>query len=200
MDNNFHDAIFIDGLNISNFSRKIFEDMLKGGITAANCTCCVWDGFSETMGNISQWKLWFEEHGDLIMQVYNTEDILAAKSQNKVGIILGWQNTSGIEDDVRYLALFRELGVRIIQLTYNSQNLVGSGCWETNDSGLSDFGRHVIDEMNGLGILIDLSHVGPKTSSDAIQHSNKPVAYTHCCPSALKDIPRNTVLKRKILP
>jgi hypothetical protein len=52
MDNNFHDAIFIDGLNISNFSRKIFEDMLKGGITAANCTCCVWDGFSETMGNI----------------------------------------------------------------------------------------------------------------------------------------------------
>ena len=178
MDNNFHDAIFIDGLNISNFSRKIFEDMLKGGITAANCTCCVWDGFSETMGNISQWKLWFEEHSDLIMQVYNTEDILAAKSQNKVGIILGWQNTSGIEDDVRYLALFRELGVRIIQLTYNSQNLVGSGCWETNDSGLSDFGRHAIDEMNRLGILIDLSHVGPKTSSDAIQHSKKNIIHS----------------------
>ena len=195
MANDFHDAIFIDGLNISNFSRKIFEDMLKGGITAANCTCCVWDGFSETMGNISQWKLWFEEHSDLIMQVYNTEDILAAKSQNKVGIILGWQNTSGIEDDVRYLALFRELGVRIIQLTYNSQNLVGSGCWETNDSGLSDFGRHAIDEMNRLGILIDLSHVGPKTSSDAIQHSNKPVAYTHCCPM-LKKHARNKTDKQ----
>ena len=186
MENSFKDAIFIDGLNISKFSRAIFEDMLRGGITAANCTCCVWDSFSETMGNISQWKSWFEEHSDLITQVYNAEDILAAKSQNKVGIILGWQNTSGIDDDVRYLALFRELGVRIIQLTYNSQNLVGAGCWETNDSGLSDFGRHVIDEMNKLGILIDLSHVGPKTSSDAIKFSKKPVAYTHCCPMLKK--------------
>ena len=150
MENSFKDAIFIDGLNISKFSRAIFEDMLKGGITAANCTCCVWDSFSETMDNISQWKSWFEEHSDLITQVYNAEDIRTAKSQNKVGIILGWQNTSGIDDDVRYLALFRELGVRIIQLTYNSQNRVGAGCWETNDSGLSDFGRHDIDEMNKL--------------------------------------------------
>ena len=101
--------------------------MLKGGITAANCTCCVWDSFSETMDNISQWKSWFEEHSDLITQVYNAEDIRTAKSQNKVGIILGWQNTSGIDDDVRYLALFRELGVRIIQLTYNSQTSLGPG-------------------------------------------------------------------------
>ena len=107
MENSFKDAIFIDGLNISKFSRAIFEDMLKGGITAANCTCCVWDSFSETMDNISQWKSWFEEHSDLITQVYNAEDIRTAKSQNKVGIILGWQNTSGIDNDVRYLALFR---------------------------------------------------------------------------------------------
>ena len=79
--------------------------------------------------------------------------------------------------------MFRDLGVRVMQLTYNTQNLVGSGCWESRDGGLSDFGRDVIDEMNRCGVLVDLSHVGPKTSADAVSHSAKPVAYTHCCPS-----------------
>jgi membrane dipeptidase len=78
-----------------------------------------------------------------------------------------------------------------MQLTYNTQNLVGSGCYESHDSGLSDFGRDVVDEMNRLGILIDLSHVGAKTSDDAIRYSKKPVAYSHCLPSGLKDHPRN---------
>ena len=75
-------------------------------------------------------------------------------------------------------------------MTYNSQNLVGAGCWETNDSGLTDFGHEVVSAMNDLGILIDLSHVGPKTSDDAIKYSKSPVAYTHCCPM-LKQHARN---------
>lgn len=185
-----HDAILIDGLVIARFSRAVFEDMRKGGITAANCTCSVWHDFRATMANIAQWKRWFVEYDDLITQVYSIDDIRRAKANDRVGIILGWQNTSGIDDDVGNLALFRELGVRIMQLTYNSQNLVGSGCWESHDGGLSDFGRHVVDEMNRLGILIDLSHVGPKTSDDAIKHSKVPVAYTHCCPM-LKQHARN---------
>ena len=89
------------------------------------------------------------------------------------------------------MRLFRDLGVRVMQLTYNTQNLVGSGCWESRDSGLSDYGRDVIDLMNELGILVDLSHVGDTTSSDAIAHSKKPVAYTHCFPNAIMDHPRN---------
>lgn len=186
----YDDAILIDGLVIARFSRAIFEDMLKGGITAANCTCSVWHDFRATMANIAQWKRWFVEHDDLIMQVYMTDDIRRAKKEGRVGVMLGWQNTCGIDDDIANLALFRELGVRIMQLTYNSQNLVGSGCWESRDGGLSDFGRHVIDEMNRLGILIDLSHVGAKTSEDAIRHSKVPVAYTHCCPM-LKQHARN---------
>ncbi|MDX1434503.1 MAG: membrane dipeptidase, partial [Gammaproteobacteria bacterium] len=87
--------------------------------------------------------------------------------------------------------IFKALGVGCMQLTYNTQNLVGTGCWESRDGGLSDFGRDVIDEMNALGILVDLSHVGPKTSAEAIEHSKKPVAYTHCAPAAFKDHPRN---------
>jgi membrane dipeptidase len=185
------DAIVIDGLIISNWSRAVFEDMKRGGLTAANCTCSVWDGFKGTMENIAQWKTWFEEHDDLLTQVFTTEDIRRAKQEDKVGIILGWQNTGGIEDRVEFLRLFKELGVGVMQLTYNTQNLVGTGCWESVDSGLSDFGREVIEEMNRLGILVDLSHVGAQTSEEAILHSKKPVAYTHCAPNGLKDYPRN---------
>ena len=190
MNQQLSDALLIDGLVIAKFSRALFEDMQRGGITAANCTCSVWHGFRDSMANIAQWKHWFVEHSDLILPVHSAADIQRAKAQRKVGIILGWQNLSGIEDDLGNLVLFRDLGVRIMQLTYNTQNLVGSGCWESRDGGLTDFGRDVIDEINRLGILIDLSHVGARTSDDAIKHSGSPVAYTHCCPM-LKNHPRN---------
>ncbi len=121
--NTYNDAIFIDGLVISKFSRAIFEDMQKGGITAANCTCSVWHNFHDTMANIAQWKHWFREWDDIIIQVFSVEDIVRAQKEKKVGIILGWQNTSGIDNDLGNLILFRDLGVKIIQLTYNSQNL-----------------------------------------------------------------------------
>jgi len=187
-----HDElVVIDGLIISDFSRPVFEDMRKGGLTAANCTCSIWENFTETMRNIAKWKRDFATHSDIISQVYTTADILKAKDEGKTGIILGWQNTTAIEDKIEYLDLFHELGVRIIQMTYNTQNLVGSGCYESRDSGLSDFGRDVVAEMNRLGILCDLSHVGPKTSEDVIVASRQRVAYSHCLPAGLKAHPRN---------
>lgn len=192
MPSGLHDkAIVIDGLIISNFNRDVFEDMRRGGITAANCTCCVWEGFTETMRNVARWKRWFGEHGDVITQIYTSDDIVRAKKEGKTGIILGWQNLTGIEDQIGYLALFKELGVGIMQMAYNTQNLVGCGCYEKVDSGLSEFGHDVVAEMNRLGILCDLSHVGPKTSTDVIVASKQPVAYTHCLPAGLKQHPRN---------
>lgn len=184
-------SIVIDGLVISNWSRDVFDQMHHGGLTAANCTCSIWEGFNETMGNIAQWKKDLAENADILTQVHSAADIRRAKAENKVGIVLGWQNTFAIEQNLDHLRLFRDLGVRVIQLTYNTQNLVGSGCWESRDSGLSDYGRDMIDLMNELGVLVDLSHVGDTTSSDAIKHSQKPVAYTHCFPNALLDHPRN---------
>lgn len=185
------DAIVVDGLIIADWSREIFEDMRKGGLTAANCTCSVWEGFEGTMRNIAQWKAWFHKHNDLIFQVHTTADIRHAKEQAKTGIILGWQNISGIEDQIDYLALYKGLGVGVMQMAYNTQNLVGTGCYESHDGGLSDFGHDVVAEMNRLGILCDLSHVGPKTSEDVIRASKKPVAYSHCLPAGLKAHPRN---------
>jgi membrane dipeptidase len=94
-----HDQlIVIDGLNVSNFGRSVFEDMHRGGVTASNCTSCVWENFTETMRNTAKWKTWLRENADLITQVYTTNDIRRAKTEHKTGIILGWQNSSGIED------------------------------------------------------------------------------------------------------
>jgi membrane dipeptidase len=180
-----------DGLIVANFGREVFEDMRRGGLTAANCTCSIWEGFRDTMNNVARWKGWFREHSDLITQVHTTADIARAKREGKTGIALGWQNLTGIEDQIPYLQLFKELGVGIMQIAYNTQNLVGTGCYESRDGGLSDFGHEVIAEMNRVGILCDLSHVGAKTSEDVIKASKKPVAYTHCLPAALKAHPRN---------
>ncbi len=107
----------VDGLIVSDFNRAIFQDMRRGGITAANCTCCIWEGFTGTMRNIMQWKQWFRDNDDLILQVHSTADIRRAKAEGKTGIILGWQNITGIEDQIGYLSLFKDLGVGIIHFT-----------------------------------------------------------------------------------
>jgi len=185
------DAIVIDGLEICRWDRSVFEDMRRGGLTAVNCTCAVWEGLRGAMDAVAAWKRHFDEHDDLIIQVHTSEDIRRAKREGKTGIYLGWQNTYGIEDQLDYLRVFKALGVGCMQLTYNTRNLVGSGCWEPSDDGLSSFGREVVEAMNDARILIDLSHVGPATSADAIEHSRQPVAYTHCAPTAFFDHPRN---------
>lgn len=184
-------AIVFDGLIISNWSHSVFEDMRRGGLTGANCTCCVWESFEETMRNIARWRRWFDEHSDLIRPVHQVADIRSAKSEGRTGIILGFQNVSAFEDQLGYIGLFKDLGVGIAQLAYNTQNLVGAGCYESRDSGLSDFGREVVAEMNRVGMMCDLSHVGPVTSKDTIMVSTKPVCYSHCLPAALKPHPRN---------
>ena len=185
------DMIVIDGLIISKWSRAVFEDMRRGGLSAANCTCSVWEGFAGTMRNIAEWKRFFRENADLILPVHTTADIRRAKEAGKTGIILGFQNVSAFEDQLGYIQLFKELGVGAVQMAYNTQNLVGTGCYESRDGGLSDFGREVVAEMNRVGILCDLSHVGAVTSRDVILTSKKPVAYTHIAPAALKAHPRN---------
>jgi membrane dipeptidase len=185
------DSIVIDGLVISRWDRALFEEMRAGGVTAANCTCCIWENFRDTMLNIAAWHRRFDDFSDVIMPVKTTADIQAAKKAGKVGIILGFQNTSAIEDRLDTLTLFKKLGVGIIQLTYNTQNLIGSGVWEENDGGLSGFGREAVSEMNRVGIAVDLSHVGKQTADDAIKYSKLPCTYSHVCPAGLFAHPRN---------
>ncbi|WP_153077034.1 dipeptidase [Paraburkholderia bonniea] len=184
------DSIIIDGLNISKFDRAVFEDMRTGGITAANCTVSVWEGFAKTVDNIAQMKRLIRGNSEHLSLVRTTADILQAKQESRTGVILGFQNAHAFEDNLGYIEAFADMGVRVVQLCYNTQNLVGTGCYE-RDGGLSDFGREVITEMNRVGIMVDLSHVGGNTSAEAIAYSQKPVCYSHCLPSGLKDHPRN---------
>jgi membrane dipeptidase len=186
-----HDeSVVIDGLIIAKWDKEIFEDMRRGGLTAANCTVSVWEGFQDTVANIADMKKLIRENQDMVSLVRSTEDILDAKRRGKTGIILGFQNAHAFEDNLGYIEAFADMGVRVVQLCYNTQNLVGTGCYE-RDGGLSGFGREVIAEMNRVGIMVDLSHVGGATSEEAILASTKPVCYSHCLPSGLKEHPRN---------
>lgn len=183
-------AVVIDGLIIAKWNRDLFEDMRRGGLTAANCTVSVWEGFQATIDNIVMVNRLMTENAELVMPVRTTADIAAAKAAGKTGIILGFQNAHAFEDKLGYVEIFKKLGVGIVQMCYNTQNLVGTGCYE-RDGGLSGFGREVVAEMNRVGIMCDLSHVGAKTSEEVILESKKPVCYSHCLPSGLKEHPRN---------
>ena len=185
-----NDAIVIDGLICAKWERALFEDMAKGGLTAANCTVSFWENFEGTVRNIVEMNNLIEENSDLVMKVRTTADILKAKELGKTGIMMGFQNAHAYEDQLGYVQVFKDLGVGVVQMAYNTQNLIGTGCYE-RDGGLSDFGREIIGEMNRVGVMCDLSHVGSKTSEEVILESKKPVCYSHCLPSGLKDHPRN---------
>lgn len=187
----YESAVVIDGLIISNWSGTLFREMQKSGLTAANCTCSVWENFAGKVDNLVAWNGWFREFSDHILKAESVADIHAAKAAGKTAIVLGMQNTTAFEDKIGYVEILKTLGVGIAQMTYNTQNWVGSGCYESRDGGLSDFGRDIVAEMNRVGMLCDLSHVGPVTSRDVIDCSSLPVAYSHCLPSGLKAHPRN---------
>jgi membrane dipeptidase len=191
MNSIYRDSIVFDGLNICNWSREIFQDWNAGGITGVSATCGLWENFRDSIGKVIEWKGLFERNSDLILQAYNTEDIRLAKREGKTAVVLSWQNTSGIEDRMDFLQIFSELGVKIMQLTYNTQNYSGAGCYETRDSGLTGFGREVVDEMARVGIVCDLSHVGAQTSADTIEYAKKPPCFTHILPAGMKNIGRN---------
>lgn len=185
------DALVLDALNICAWSRDIFDEWAEGGVTAVSACCAIWENAREAMQTLAVWRRRFQEHADRILKVQATADILRAKREGRTGVILSWQNTSPFEDRLDFVGLFRDLGVGIAQLTYNTQNYSGAGYQEAVDPGLSGFGREMVAEMNRVGMLIDLSHVGDRTSAETIALSRAPVAFTHVLPRALKETPRN---------
>ena len=184
--------LFIDGLNTSLWGPpEVFKGLSLGGLSAINATIAIWDDFNSTMDKISMWYELFDTQSDLIRQVKGTADIQEAFDSDRCGIIFGWQNATPIGNDLRRLRLFHDLGVKIIQITYNERNLLGNGCYELHDDGLSKFGQTAIREMNDIGILIDLSHVGDRTTLETIEISEAPVAITHSNARSMDNHPRN---------
>ncbi|NYI78439.1 membrane dipeptidase [Nocardioides panzhihuensis] len=185
------DAVVVDGLQINNWSREVFEELRTGGVSGVNATAAVWEGTDQTLRTVAEWYQMAQRHNDLMLLAETADDIRKAKDEGRVAVMLGFQNTSPFGDDYRLVEVFSRLGVRIAQLTYNIQNAVGGSCYEPEDSGLTRFGRNIVAEMNRVGMLIDLSHVGNRTSLDAVEASVAPVAITHSNPTWFVDNPRN---------
>ena len=183
--------LVFDGLQISNWDRNTLEEVRRGGVHGINATCAVWEGTLETIRNIGDWLVLQNDSPDLARLVTSASEIREAAADGVVGVVLGFQNTSPFEQDYSTVEIFHKLGVRIAQLTYNIQNYVGGSCYDPDDSGLTRFGGRIVEEMNRVGMLVDLSHVGNRTSLDAIHHSLKPVSITHANPLWFSDTPRN---------
>ncbi|WP_323039559.1 dipeptidase [Gemmobacter sp.] len=181
----------IDALQCGNFDREVFQMLQAGGYRCVTPTLGFWEGTLESLDSLARWRDMERENADLIRIVRRADDIRACFADGKLGILLGYQNTNLLEDRIRYVELFADLGVRVLQLTYNNQNELGGSCYEKEDSGLTRFGREVVGEMARCGIVVDCSHTGDRTALDAIEHSPKPIAITHANPASVFPHARN---------
>jgi membrane dipeptidase len=183
--------MLIDALQCGHFTREVFEDLRASGYTCVTPTLGFWEGTLESMDSLGRWRDFERECADLIVIARKSADIRRANEEGKLAVVLGYQNSNLFEDRLAYVELFADMGVRVVQLTYNNQNELGGSCYETQDSGLARFGREVVREMNRVGIVIDCSHVGDRTTLDAIEWSEKPVAITHANARSIFDHKRN---------
>jgi len=175
--------LVIDGLQYCNWSEKIFREMRDGGVAAVHVTICYHENFRETLHNIEAWNRRFETHADLIAPARSAMDIRAAQDSGRTAIVFGLQNCSPIEDDLGLVEICHQLGIRFMQLTYNNQSLLATGCYEAEDAGITRMGREVIREMNRVGLVIDMSHSAERSTLEAIDLSARPIAITHANPA-----------------
>ena len=191
-------SVLIDGLQYANWSEKIFRQMRAGGVDAVHVTITYHETFRETVLQIERWNRWFEQYPDLIFQGRTAADVTLAQKTGRTAIFFGSQNPSCMEDDIGLVEILHTLGLRFMQLTYNNQSLLASGCYEDDDTGLTRMGREVVTEMNRVGLVVDMSHSGERSTLEAIEHSTRPIAITHANPASWHRALRNksdTVLK-----
>ena len=181
----------VDNLQYCNWSREIFEINRKAGLDAVHVTIVYHEDFDELQNVIKSWNKHFIENSDLIFLGKDFNDIEKANKNNKTAIFFGFQNCSPIEDDIGLIEKVHDLGCRFMQLTYNNQSLLATGCYEKIDSGVTNFGREAIREMNRVGIVIDMSHSAEKSTLEAIDISEKPIAITHANPAFWHAAKRN---------
>ena len=186
-----NENMLIDGLEYCNWNRELFEKAHEGGLNAIHATLVYWEDTNESFEKINSWDNLIKSNSDILLHVRKSTDIIEAKKLNKIGIIYGFQNSAPIANDIFLVEKFFAKGLRFTQLTYNNQTPLAGGCYEKKDSGVSRFGEMVIEEMNRLGLIVDLSHAGRQTCLDAIEFSKKPVAISHANPNFFHKSIRN---------
>ena len=183
--------MFIDGLQYCNWSEKIFKQWRASNLTAVHVTISYHEQFRETVSNFEQWNSWFEKYPSLIMPAFYAEDVETASKQNKTAVIFGFQNPSPIEDDIGLVEILHRLGGRFMQLSYNNQSLLATGCYEENDPGITRMGKEVIKEMNRVGMVVDMSHSSERSTFEAMELSSRPIVISHANPSFWHPAKRN---------
>jgi len=185
----FDKAVVIDALSADedwNDPEPILAAFKRSGVTTIQ-TSLANRNFAVATRDLKEWQARFDRWPDRLMKVVRTADVAAAKQSGRVGVMLGFQNATIVESDIKNLDALYAAGTRCIQLTYNSRNLLGDGCTERTNAGLSDFGVAVVHRMNELGVIVDLSHCGEQTSKDGIEVTKKPPAFTHTMCKAVHD-------------
>ncbi len=184
-------SIRIDGLQYANWSESIFREMRAGDIDAVHVTIAYHENFRETVANFEAWNRWFERFPELICKAGSADDVRAAKASGRTAIVFGFQNPSPIEDDIGLVEILHTLGARFMQLTYNNQSLLATGCYEAEDPGITRMGREVIREMNRVGLVIDMSHSAERSTLEAAEISERPIVVSHANPASWHPALRN---------
>jgi membrane dipeptidase len=202
----YDNSIVIDGMGFpggrqqgetSQLNALELEDIATSGLTAAHFTVGAvgtmpaLEALAKIVTSVAEWEGQIAAYPEMLERVRTVSDIGAARANGRIGLIYGLQDGVAFEDDVSRLKTLWQLGIRVIQPTYNRRNLLGDGCMEPANAGLSRNGLDAIRQMNELGILVDLSHCGRQTAADAIAASSKPVSFTHTGCYALAEHPRH---------
>src|SRR5574340_1036216 len=183
----FRQSIVVDALSIEDeWNRQVWDAFRSSGLTAIHASLAN-RNLGVALRDLAEWQERFDRFPDRLVKVLNGSEIQAAKSNGRLAVTLGFQNATILDGDVRNLEQLYQLGTRCIQLTYNSRNLLGDGCAERTNAGLSDFGVSVVEQMNARGMVVDLSHCGEQTTRDAIAITKSPPAFTHTMCKAVYD-------------
>ncbi|MCJ0764384.1 dipeptidase [Variovorax terrae] len=184
-----------DLLNGARMTREYAQASLAHGVEAVHITLNNYRGINpvpdlrHSLNELAAYRKHLRTLSDVVHLVETYDDFARAAAAHKLGVVLGYQNVPGVERDLGLMALFHDLGVRVVQIAHNIRNLYGDGCAEPADAGLSSLGRDMVAALNELNIVIDLSHVGDRSGLDVLACSRQPVAVTHAnayalCPNA----------------
>lgn len=183
--------MIVDGLEINNWSRPVVAEVRSGGVDIVHATIGVWEDLAGAMTRIGAFRHLCRENADVIRVVTTVDEMMAAVRDDVLGVVLGFQNSSMLGDDPELAQIFADVGIRVVQLTYNIANHLGSSCWDPQDAGLTRVGHRMVTALNQAGVLIDISHVGTTTGLDAVHASALPIAVTHGNPRWFCDSGRN---------
>ena len=165
---------------------------VEHGYTLASLTISSdWEGLAGAIKAVARDRAYFLGHPDKYVLVERVEDVEAAKREGKIAILLHFQGTNPLDGDLNMVETYYKLGIRHMLITYNVKNILGDGCMERTDDGLSRLGVAMIEEMNRVGMIVDATHTGYRTTMDMFEVSKDPVIFSHSNAAALWDIPRN---------